>query len=128
MKTAIIPLALALSACAVQSNLISEKDGYALQMDGYHQQITAGQSKQIEVNVLRSVAYMNKPVKLKVISPLPEGLSISYAPQPVTLDKAVAELSSSASTKHGVYTIVLAGDAVTASLPSKGIVFKLSVN
>lgn len=128
MKTTIILLVLALSACAVQSNLIPDKDGYALQIDGYNQQITAGQTKQIEVNVLRSRAYMNKPIKLKVISPLPEGLSISFTPQQVTLDKVVAELNSSASTKRGTYTIVVGGDAVTASLPSKGIIFKLSVN
>ncbi|MEK6782507.1 MAG: hypothetical protein AABY93_12425 [Bacteroidota bacterium] len=128
MKTTIILLALALSACTVQSNLIPDKDGYALQIDGYNQEITVGQSKQIEVNVLRSGAYMNKPIKLKVISPLPEGLSISFTSQPVMFSKAVAELNSSASTKHGVYTIVLAGDAITASLPSKGIIFKLSVN
>lgn len=128
MKKLIIYLVMILTSCTVQSNLISSKDGYALQIDKYNHELKAGESTTINVDVLRSSAYLNKPVKLKIISPLPDGLSISIAPQPVMLDKATIEVNTSSNVKHGVYTITLSGDALIASMPAKGILFKLSIN
>lgn len=128
MKNAIILFGLLLAACAPQSNLVSDRDGYTLQLDKYKNEVKAGQSLAIPVNILRSKAYLDKPVKLKLNSTLPEGLTYSISPNPIMLDNGTIQISTSLDAKKGDYTIVLAGDAVVSGIPAKGTVFKLSIN
>jgi len=121
-------LGLALSSCIAQSNLIRDNDGYALQIDEYNHEIKAGQSEEIALNVLRSRLYVQKPTKLKVLSPLPEDLTFTISPNPITEDKTTIQIGSTVNTRPGIYTIVVSGDSVIPGMPSKGIILKLSIN
>lgn len=127
MKNTIILFGLLLSACVPQSNLVADRDGYTLQLDNYRNVVRAGQSLAIPVNILRSRVYLDKPVKLKLNSSLPEGVTYSINPNPTKLDNGTIEISTSPDAKKGDYTIVLAGDAVVSGIPAKGTVFKLSI-
>jgi uncharacterized membrane protein len=128
MKNTIILFGLLLAACVPQSNLVSDRDGYTLQLDNYRSEVKAGQSLAIPVNILRSKAYLDKPVKLKLNATLPEGLTYHISPNPIILDNGTIQISTSLDAKKGDYTIVLAGDAVVPGIPAKGTVFKLSIN
>jgi uncharacterized membrane protein len=128
MKNMIILLGLLVTACAPQFNLVADRDGYALQLDNYRKEVKAGQSLAIPVSILRSRAYLDKPVNLKLNSPLPEGLTYSITPNPIQQENGTIEINVSPDAKKGEYTIVLAGDAVISGMPSKGTVFKLSIN
>jgi hypothetical protein len=128
MKTLFIISGLLLTACVPQSNLVADRDGYTLQLDDHIQEIKAGESLTLTVNILRSKLYLDKPIKLKLSSPLPDGVRYVISPNPIRLDSGTIEFITSQEVRKGMYSVVLSGDAITSSIPSKGIVFKLSIN
>jgi hypothetical protein len=128
MKNLIALAGLFACSCISQSNLVRDSDGYALLMDNYSYEADAGTSKEIMLSVLRSRAYVEKPIRIKVISPLPKGITIAVDPNPILADQAIIIVSASDIAERGVFNVIISGDNAIPAMPSKGIVLKISIN
>jgi len=86
--------------------------------------IKPGESKSVEVALLRSKAYSKSNAVLGLSSSLPRGVQISFEPQEGVMEKSMITISTDGTAKAGSYTVII--NSVIQN-KSKGKILKIVV-
>jgi hypothetical protein len=86
--------------------------------------IKPGESKSVEVALLRSKSYSKSNAVLGLSSSLPEGVQISFEPKEGVIEKSMINISTDGTAKAGSYTVII--NSVIQN-KSKGKILKIVV-
>jgi hypothetical protein len=84
-----------------------------------------GESKQVDISILRSKGFSKGEVKLSLSSALPDGITVNYEPAAGHFDASTATITVSNTTAIGAYQLVLNG---TIYNKVKGTILKVVVS
>lgn len=86
--------------------------------------IAAGETREIEIKILRSKSYVKGSALLGLSSTLPKGIEVSFSPETGNFETAKVTIKSSDSVTPGQYSLV-----INAKLKgkTKGAIVKLNV-
>ena len=130
MKTIVILVGIVVAVCAVpmQKDLMGYPDGFKVISGVNCHEVTLGQLNTVKLSVLRSTAFSKTPIWLNVVSTVPDGMNVTFEPNPVMGDSAVARFELSEEMKIANHTVIISADSKTAGWPKKGIALRVIVN
>jgi hypothetical protein len=118
-----------LSVATINDGVAQEKTAprteYSVSLSENIVKLTAGETKQLTVSILKSKQYSKSKVKLGLSSTLPEGVTITFEPAEGIFDSSVASIAVADNVKEGEYQIIIKS---TVNNKIKGSIVKVVVS
>jgi len=125
MKKSILIFALSVVALAgFAQEAATPRSEFILNLSANSLEASAGQTKEIEINLNRSKSYLKSNAVLGLSSGLPAGVTVVFEPSEGVITSSIAKISIAENTKPGNYMIIFKS---TIQQKSKGATLKLIV-
>jgi hypothetical protein len=97
---------------------------YVLSLSDNAINLTAGESKDVTLNILRSKSFAKSKAELGISSALPAGITVTFEPASGVFNSSVATITASHEVAKGEYQIILRS---TIANKTKGSILKIKV-
>jgi hypothetical protein len=97
---------------------------FAISFSDYKMELSPGESKQVEVRVLKSKGFQKNKVKMGMSSELPKGVTVTFDPEKGYFDISNAIISVQGGVVPGQYSLIL---NATVNFTTKGAILKLTI-
>ena len=123
MKSLVILFLVSLSLSGYTQTLTPKKE-FAIVLSQDNVEISGSESKEIEITILRSKAFLKGSAVMGLSSSLPKGIEVTFSPEKGNFETTKVIIKSS-NAVPGQYSLIV---NATLNGKTKGSIIKLSVN
>lgn len=123
MKPLVVLLLLSASLSYAQSNQAPEKE-FTVSLSDENVILKPGETKTVDIKILKSKAYQKGKIKMGVSSALPKGLTLSFDPETGNTDVTKATITALSDATPGIYNVIV---NATVNYKIKGSILKVTV-
>ncbi len=123
MKPLVVLFLMSLSFSGYTQTQMPKKE-FAIVLSQDNVEISASESKEVEINILRSKAYLKSSAVMGLSSSLPKGIEVTFSPEKGNFDMTKIIIKSSDVVAPGQYSLIV---KATLNGRTKGAIIKLDV-
>ena len=124
--TLIVGIIVAGCSMPIQKNAVLSRDGFRVETEMGNAVLASCETNVVHLRIFRSAGFSKSPIWLNIASSLPDGITVTFEPNPSRGDLATAHFVVSNFKKVENMPLIVSGDARTPGWPKKGAILKIS--